>query len=77
MTERIWPNIELQWWLGGLPPLRKAAVIGAGSGTTLAVLLARGGLEVALGTRSEAKAERIRKHGENADYLPGVARLRG
>ena len=29
---RIWPNIELQWeWLGGLPPLRKAAVIGAGS----------------------------------------------
>ena len=75
VTERIWPNIELQWeWLGGLPPLRKAAVIGAGSwGTALAVLLARGGLEVALGTRSEAKAERIRKHGENADYLPGVA----
>jgi 1-acyl-sn-glycerol-3-phosphate acyltransferase len=30
---RIWPVIELQWeWLGGLPPLRKAAVIGAGAG---------------------------------------------
>ena len=74
VTERIWPNIELQWeWLGGLPPLRKAAVIGAGSwGTALAVLLARGGLEVTLGTRSEEKAERIRKHRENADYLPGV-----
>ena len=27
VTDRIWPNIELQWeWLGGLPPLRKAAV---------------------------------------------------
>ena len=39
VTERIWPNIELQWeWLGGLPPLRKAAVIGAGSwGTAVAV----------------------------------------
>ena len=49
VTARIWPNVELQWeWLGGLPPLRKAAVIGAGSwGTAVAVLLARGGLEVA------------------------------
>jgi len=74
VTDRIWPNIELQWeWLGGLPPLRKAAVIGAGSwGTAVAVLLARGGLEVELGTRSEEKAERIRKQRENPDYLPGV-----
>jgi len=42
VTARIWPNVELQWeWLGGLPPLRKAAVIGAGSwGTAVAVLLA-------------------------------------
>ena len=59
MTTRIWPNIELQWeWLGGLPPLRKAAVIGAGSwGTAVAVLLARGGVEVQLGTRTAEKAE--------------------
>ena len=51
---RVWPVIELQWeWLGGLPPLRKAAVIGAGSwGTAVAVLLARGGLDVQLGTRT-------------------------
>ena len=57
VTDRIWPNIELQWeWLGGLPPLRKAAVIGAGSwGTAVAVLLARGGLEVQLGTRSRGE----------------------
>ena len=75
VTDRIWPNIELQWeWLGGLAPLRKAAVIGAGSwGTAVAVLLARGGVEVELGTRSEEKADEIRKRGENERYLPGVA----
>ena len=29
VTDRIWPNVMLQWeWLGGLPPLRRAAVIG-------------------------------------------------
>jgi glycerol-3-phosphate dehydrogenase (NAD(P)+) len=74
VTERIWPNIELQWeWLGGLPPLRKAAVIGAGSwGTAVAVLLARGGLEVELGTRTDEKAHEILHKGENAPYLPGV-----
>jgi glycerol-3-phosphate dehydrogenase (NAD(P)+) len=73
-TDRIWPRIELQWeWLGGLPPLRKAAVIGAGSwGTAVAVLLARGGLEVELGTRSEEKTERIARRRENEPYLPGV-----
>src|SRR3954449_5702553 len=71
---RIWPNVELQWeWLGGLPPLRKAAVIGAGSwGTAMAVLLARGGLDVQLGTRSEEKTAEIVAKRENHDYLPGV-----
>jgi glycerol-3-phosphate dehydrogenase (NAD(P)+) len=74
VTDRIWPSIELQWeWLGGLPPLRKAAVIGAGSwGTAIAVLLARGGLEVVLGTRSDEKTERIERRRENERYLPGV-----
>ncbi len=74
VTERIWPNIELQWeYLGGLPPLRKAAVIGAGSwGTAVAVLLARGGLEVQLGTREDAKADEIERKRENEVYLPGV-----
>ncbi|MGH2964281.1 MAG: 1-acyl-sn-glycerol-3-phosphate acyltransferase [Solirubrobacterales bacterium] len=75
VTARIWPNVELQWeWLGGLPPLRKAAVIGAGSwGTAMAVLLARGGLEVQLGTRSDEKAAEIEAKRENTHYLPGVA----
>ncbi|HEX2129593.1 MAG TPA: NAD(P)H-dependent glycerol-3-phosphate dehydrogenase, partial [Solirubrobacterales bacterium] len=74
VTDRIWPNIELQWeWLGGLPPLRKAAVVGAGSwGTAVAVLLARGGLEVELGTRTQEKANEINRRGENHEYLAGV-----
>ena len=74
VTDRIWPNIELQWeWLGGLPPLRKAAVIGAGSwGTAVAVLLARGGLEVELGTRTEERAAEITRDNENTRYLRGV-----
>ncbi len=74
VTARIWPNVELQWeWLGGLPPLRKAAVIGAGSwGTAMAVLLARGGLDVQLGTRTQEKAAEIATKRLNARYLPGV-----
>lgn len=61
VTARIWPRIELQWeWLGGLPPLRKAAVLGAGAwGTAVAVLLAQSGLDVTLGTRSTEQAEQI------------------
>jgi glycerol-3-phosphate dehydrogenase (NAD(P)+) len=74
VTDRIWPNIELQWeWLGGLPVLRKAAVIGAGSwGTAISVLLARGGLDVQLGTRSAEKAAELARHRVNEGYLPGV-----
>ncbi len=71
---RVWPAIELQWeYLGGLPPLRKAAVIGAGSwGTAVAVLLARGGLEVQLGTRSAEQAELMAETRMNEKYLDGV-----
>ena len=29
VTDRIWPCVQLQWeWLGGLPPLRTAAIVG-------------------------------------------------
>ena len=74
VTSRIWTCVELQWeWLGGLPPLRKAAVVGAGAmGTALAVLLARGGLEVELGCRTEGRARRIADSRRNGGYLPGV-----
>src|SRR3954454_17337609 len=74
VTARIWPCVELQWeWLGGLPPLRKAAVIGAGSmGTGVAGLLARAGLDVQRGCRTAEHAERLCAERCNGDYLPGV-----
>ena len=75
VTDRIWPNVMLQWeWLGGLPPLRRAAVIGAGSwGTAVAVMLARAGLEVDLGCRT-ARAGRLadRALRRNERYLDGI-----
>src|SRR5690349_22005453 len=47
VTARIWPRVELMWeWLGGLPPLRKAAVIGDGEGAAwLTHLLIGAGLD--------------------------------
>jgi glycerol-3-phosphate dehydrogenase (NAD(P)+) len=74
VTARIWPSVELLWEaMGGLPPMRRAAVIGAGSwGTAVAVLLARGGLEVQLGTRTAEHADEIEADGENGRYLEGV-----
>ncbi len=74
VTARIWPNVLLQWEeMGGLPPMRRAAVIGAGSwGTAVAVLLARGGLEVQLGTRTVEQAVEMAEGGENRRYLERV-----
>jgi len=74
VTARIWPNVLLQWEeMGGLPPMRRAAVIGAGSwGTAVAVLLARGGLEVQLGARTAEQAAELIETGENRRYLEGV-----
>ncbi len=58
VTDRIWPNVMLQWeWLGGLPPLRRAAVLGSGArATELAGVLARAGLEV------ERDARQLSRH---------------
>jgi glycerol-3-phosphate dehydrogenase (NAD(P)+) len=74
VTARIWPNVLLQWEdMGGLPPMRRAAVIGAGSwGTAVAVLLARGGLEVQLGARTAKQAAEMIEAGENRRYLEGI-----
>ncbi|HSO98732.1 MAG TPA: 1-acyl-sn-glycerol-3-phosphate acyltransferase, partial [Solirubrobacteraceae bacterium] len=74
VTDRIWPCVMLQWeWLGGLPPLRRAAVIGAGAwGTSLAVSLARAGLEVDLGCRTREQAASLAAGRVNEAYLPGV-----
>ncbi len=74
VTERIWPCVMLQWeWLGGLPPIRRAAIIGAGTwGTSLAVCLARAGYEVDLGCRTAEQAELLAATRENPSYLPGI-----
>jgi 1-acyl-sn-glycerol-3-phosphate acyltransferase len=52
VTARIWPCIELQWeWLGGLPRLRRAAVLGASArGDAFASALVRAGLDVEVST---------------------------
>ena len=65
VTDRIWPCVALQWeWLGGLAPLRRAIVIGAGArGTGLAATLRDAGLEVQLGTRTREQAEHLRLDG--------------
>jgi glycerol-3-phosphate dehydrogenase (NAD(P)+) len=74
VTERIWPCVMLQWeWLGGLPPIRRAAIIGAGSwGTSLAVCLARAGFEVDLGCRTHEQTAGLTGSRENSRYLPGI-----
>src|SRR3954468_651586 len=75
VTDRIWPNVMLQWeWLGGLPPGRRAAVIGAGAwGAAMAGVLARGGNDVGLGCRTRAQAELMAASRANDRYLPGMA----
>ncbi len=74
VMDRIWPCVQLQWeWLGGAPPLRRAAIVGAGAwGTSLAVALARAGLRVELGCRTEEQAAEIGRERRNEHYLPGV-----
>jgi glycerol-3-phosphate dehydrogenase (NAD(P)+) len=74
VTERIWPCVMLQWeWLGGLAPIRRAAIVGAGTwGTSLAVCLARAGFEVDLGCRTAEQEAELRATRQNSRYLPGV-----
>jgi glycerol-3-phosphate dehydrogenase (NAD(P)+) len=74
VTARIWPCVQLQWeWLGGVPPIRSAAVVGAGSfGTALAAVLSRAGTSVQLGCRTPEQAEALAEHAVNERYLPGT-----
>jgi len=48
VTDRIWPCVMLQWeWLGGLPPLRRAAVLGDGAwAAPLTRVLERAGIAI-------------------------------
>jgi glycerol-3-phosphate dehydrogenase (NAD(P)+) len=74
VTDRIWPCVMLQWeWLGGIPPIRRAAIIGAGAwGTSLAIALSRAGFEVELGCRTAQQAEIVARERKNERYLPGA-----
>jgi 1-acyl-sn-glycerol-3-phosphate acyltransferase len=74
VTERIWPCVELQWeWLGGVAPIRRVAILGAGSwGTGLAVKLAGAGIDVELGTRTREQAGHLETTRVNDAYLPGI-----
>src|SRR5437588_1310086 len=74
VTDRIWPCVMLQWeWLGGMPPIRRAAIIGAGSwGTSLAICLARAGFEVDLACRTHEQAQALTRERRNEAYLPGI-----
>ena len=74
VTARIWPCVMLQWeWLGGLAPIRRIAVIGAGAwGTAVATVLSRAGFEVELGTRTREQAEALSQTRLNERRLPGV-----
>ena len=75
VTDRIWPCVMLQWeWLGGLPPICRAAIIGAGKwGTSLAVSLARAGIDVDLGCRTHEQAAAIQAARANEAYLPDIS----
>jgi glycerol-3-phosphate dehydrogenase len=56
-----------------LPPIRRAAVVGAGAwGTSLAVALARAGFEVDLGSRTHEQAIELQETRRNDRYLPGT-----
>jgi 1-acyl-sn-glycerol-3-phosphate acyltransferase len=74
VTERIWPCVELQWeWLGGAAPVRRVSIVGAGSwGTSLAVTLARAGVDVELGCRTAEQAVAVSMTRMNTRYLDGV-----
>jgi 1-acyl-sn-glycerol-3-phosphate acyltransferase len=64
VTDRVWPMVMLQWeWLGGLPPLRRAAVIGSGPwGTAIADALASSGIDVDLATAVSASELDFSRH---------------
>jgi glycerol-3-phosphate dehydrogenase (NAD(P)+) len=56
VTDRIWPNVMLQWeWLGGLAPLRRAAVVGS-AGATVVETLRRAGVSVETGEPADLGA---------------------
>jgi len=79
VTDRIWPNVMLQWeWLGGLPPLRRAAVIGDGPwAMAVASMLGRAGLEVDRGPGLELSRHDLVCFATPASALPAAVAQHG
>ena len=79
VTDRIWPNVMLQWeWLGGLPPLRRAAVIGEGPwAAAVASMLGRAGLEVDRGPGLELSRHDLVVFATPASGLPAAVAQHG
>lgn len=73
VTDRIWPCVMLQWeWLGGLPPVRRATIIGSGAGAcSLAACLARAGVQLDLFCPTAEEARTVRAARESG--APGLA----
>ena len=73
VTDRIWPNVMLQWeWLGGLPPLRRAAVVGTGEwATSIAAALRRAQIDVSADS-SEHSGHDLVVFAVPADDLPAA-----
>ena len=79
VTARIWPNIELQWEdLGGLPPMRRAAVIGAQSSRSAADRALTAGDERALPLADQVFGALARRDDLARDLQPeNIRRPRG
>ena len=75
VTDRIWPCVMLQWeWLGGLPPVRRVAVIGAGAwGTGLAVLLWPAPASRSISAAAPTSRRRSSQAARENDALPARA----
>ena len=79
VTDRIWPNVMLQWeWLGGLPPLRRAAVIGqSADGAALAAMLTRAGVQVDRSADGDLSAHDLIAFAVPAEQLPAALERHG
>ncbi|MEO6858844.1 MAG: 1-acyl-sn-glycerol-3-phosphate acyltransferase [Solirubrobacteraceae bacterium] len=74
VTDRIWPCVMLQWeWLGGLPPARRATIIGTSPrGTGLAACLSRAGVEVDLAYQTPEQGHALQAARESARPSPAA-----
>ncbi|HEY7074791.1 MAG TPA: lysophospholipid acyltransferase family protein [Solirubrobacteraceae bacterium] len=75
VTDRIWPNVMLQWeWLGGLLPLRRAVVVGTGEwAESIAGALRRAKIEVDLDAADHSRHDLVVFAGPAGELADAVA----